>query len=230
MNAIPVVLVRNEEYHIGQVLRPLAEVFGQVVLGDTGSTDRTVEIALSVPTVEVIELGPLSPMQLGQARAMLGGRVAELGAPWMFQVDGDELYTAETLHWIAKQEPPLGKWAGFTSMCSVDLDGETGRLWELADVFSRLAILPAQVKWTGDYPFEVPEVFSNPANYWYVDPTPGWPFHGLHLHRLPRSSQDGTVFLRRQKQFQFAMQDRSVSRTQPLNEERWGLAGQMPWR
>lgn len=230
MNAIPVVLVRNEEYHIAHVLKPLAAVFGRVVLGDTGSTDHTVEIARTIPTVEIIELGPLPPPKLGQARAMLGRRVAELGAPWMFQVDGDELYTIETLRWIAAQEIPVGKWAGFTSMCSVDLDAETGRLWELRDVFSRLAILPAQVRWTGEYPFEIPEVFENPANFWYVEPAPGWPFHALHLHRLPRSDADGLVFLRKQKQYQFAMQDKDVPRTQPLDEARWGLAGPMPWR
>jgi hypothetical protein len=66
-------MVRNEETYIERVLAPLAEVFGQVVLGDTGSTDRTAEIARSVPGVEVLELGPMTPAQLGQCRRILDG-------------------------------------------------------------------------------------------------------------------------------------------------------------
>lgn len=229
MNAIPVVMVRNEEYHIERVLRPLAAVFGRVVLGDTGSNDRTVEIARAVDGVEVIELGVLAPAALGQARRTLGFRVQELGAPWMFQVDGDEAYHEATLRHLAAIEPPVGKWAGFTSMITIDLD-EEGRLWELEDQFSRLAFLPATCRWTGAYPFEIPEPFENPANFWYADLPAGWNCHALHLHRLPRSPRDDSVFIRNQKRLQFAMQDKEVPRAARLDEERWGLSGPAPWR
>lgn len=222
MNALPVVMVRNEEYYIGRVLAPLAEVFGHVVLGDTGSTDRTAEIARAVPNVEVIELGELNPHQLGQARAQLGARIAQLGVPTMFLVDGDELYHVETLRWLRDLDPPENGLAGFVTMVTIDLD-EQGRLWEMDDKFSRLAFQPAQCAWHGDYPFEAPDVFNYPECFWYASLPKGWGVHALHLHRLQRSPHDDKVFIRRQKQFQFAMQSVAVPRTVPLDAARWGL-------
>lgn len=222
MNALPVVMVRNEEFYIERVLRPLAEVFGHVVLGDTGSTDRTMEIARGVPNVEVLELGPKTPAELGQVRRTLGARVVELGAPNMFMVDGDELYHARTLRWLKALEPPEGGAAGFVTMVSVDR-ADDGQLWEMDDLFNRLAIMPALVPWKGAYPFEIPEVFDYPDTFWYASLPPGFRYHALHLHRLQRSSADADVFIRRQKQFQFSMQDKAVPRTVPLDAERWEL-------
>jgi glycosyltransferase involved in cell wall biosynthesis len=207
----PIVMVRNEELWLARVLRPLAEVFTHVLVGDTGSTDRTVEIARSVPGVTVLEYGPRTPAQLGQVRAAMGRQVAAYGAAWAFQVDGDELYHVDALRHIAALDLGAAPAAWFTTLISLDQDPD-GALWLLDDLFARLAVFPAGTAFYGAYPFECPAVFREPSTFRYCPLLPNMPFHGVHLHRLVRSSQDGEVYLRRQKQFQFAMREKTVPR------------------
>lgn len=223
MRILPVVMVRNEEYYIERVLRPLAQVFGHVVLADTGSTDRTVAIADGVPGVEVLLQGPQNAAGLTKTRQMLSRTVAARGYDWEMMVDGDELYTVDTLLAIVDAGMPEGKRAGFVTMLSVDRD-EQGQLWEMADVFNRLCIHPAGVEWSGQYPFDVPVVFGDPAGFHYFQPPDSLRCHGLHLHRLQRSSHDANVWLRQEKQFRFSMQEVNVPRTIPLDAGYWGLS------
>lgn len=219
----PVLMVKNEANWIQAVLRPLVAVFGHALLGDTGSTDGTAELAEEIPGVEVLRLGPLSARELGQTRRKLGRHARQnIGSDWIMQVDGDELYHPEALAYLAQQEIPAGKQAGFTTLVSLDAD-QDGQLWEMEDIFARLAILPADVAWTGDYPFEVPVVFEHPPLFWYADLPESWRYHGVHLHRLERSPQDDAVMLRRDKRFQFSMVDRIVRRTRPWDREGWML-------
>lgn len=220
MSAIPVLMVRNEEYWIERVLAPLLAVCGRAVVGDTGSTDRTPELARALPGVHLIEMGALGPQELGQARRELGRYAARLGAEWILQVDGDELYQAAALRAILDEGMPAGTRAGFTLMLSLDRD-ETGELWEMADLFNRLALMPVGCRWSGEYPFEVPEVFNDPGGFHYFQPPAGLRYHAVHLHRLDRSPADGEVVYRRQKRFQFSMQDKRVPRTAPFDLEGW---------
>jgi hypothetical protein len=110
-------------------------------------------------------------------------------------------------------------------------------MWEVDDTFNRLAILPAICDWHGDYPFEAPEVFDNPALFTYLPvlacgPPAGGPgsppapyeYHALHLHRLARSRQDEAVFMRKQKQFQYSLQDVKLPRLGRFDMAAW-LAG-----
>ena len=100
---VPVLMVKNEEYWIRTVLRPLVAVFGVALLGDTGSTDDTVELARSVAGVRVYEFGEKTPDKLPQVRAMLGETAKAEGADWCLIVDGDEWYCETTLRSIAAQ-------------------------------------------------------------------------------------------------------------------------------
>ncbi|HNU04152.1 MAG TPA: glycosyltransferase [Anaerolineae bacterium] len=220
MQIAPVVLIKNEEAWIARVLRPLVAQFGIALVGDTGSTDATLSEAASVPGVEVIEMGPMDVQALGQARRSLGLRAQALGYDWIFQVDGDELYHPAALAMIAATTPPPGGQLGFTSMCTLDPD-ESGAIWELDDVFCRAAVMPADVAWKGEYPFEAPVVFHDPGTFFYYPAVDGLRFHALHLHRFQRSRHDDAVVLRRQKQFQFALQDREVPRVQPFDSTGW---------
>ena len=218
---IPTVLVKNEERYIGRVLRALSAVFDVVLLGDTGSTDATREIARAVPRVEVIEFGAVSPQAFTEARRELGRRAASLGATWQFQCDGDELYCAATLRGIVAQGMPPGRQAGFTDLKTLDAD-EQGGLWEINDGYTRLAMLPATVLWHGDYPFDGPNVFDSPELYHYFGAVPGYRYHGLHLHRLVRSGQDESVMFRSDKRLLFSMQAKQgVVRTVPFDLEAW---------
>ena len=55
----PVVLVKNEETWLERVLRPLVSQFGIAIVGDTGSTDATRDVARALAGVELLELGLL---------------------------------------------------------------------------------------------------------------------------------------------------------------------------
>lgn len=213
MNAIPILMVRNEERWIRQVLESAVYGFGAALVGDTGSTDDTLKIARSVRGVQVVELGPQSPKELGKVRERLGRMIAAMGAWWAFLIDGDELYYPEALRAIADSAMPEGKLIGFTTLGTVDQDDD-GALWEVEAPFNRLAVYPAGNDFVGEYPFEWPDVWGrqDPTLYHYFAVPEGYTYHGWHLHRLQRSRCDAEVYLRQQKQFQYAMQDRQVGR------------------
>lgn len=218
MNCVPIVMVRNEENYIANVLRPLAKVFPVVLVGDTGSTDRTVEIASQIDGVSLIQFGARSPKELGRTRKDLQDAGRSLGFDWAFLVDGDELYHPDALMGVAASVVPQGRRTGFTSMVSVD-QAEDGTLWELKDRFSRNAIFPITDGWVGEYPFESPESWNLGSDgFFYLETPPGLEQHALHLHRLRRSSQDHVVYRRDEKRFQFAMVTVEVPRTHPLED------------
>lgn len=85
---------KNEERMIAEVIRSAQQVVSEVVLVDSGSTDRTVEIADSLGA-RVIKA------------AWLGGgkqkRIAEDAAryDWLLDLDADEIVTPELAHEIA---------------------------------------------------------------------------------------------------------------------------------
>ncbi len=222
MDCIPILMVKNEATYIRQVLRPLADVFPLVLLGDTGSTDGTAELAEAFANVSVTRFGEMTPRQLGQVRKWLCDQARALGYAWALQVDGDELWSQAALRLMQAQEMPAGKRLGFTTMVSVDW--HAGALWEMADQFNRLVVFPTEDEWSGDYPFEWPmswKAMSEGADIGHYFPLPeGWRHHGLHLHRLDRSPLDAEVYRRVEKQKQFSMRTVDIPFTHPL-EERW---------
>lgn len=220
INVAPVVLVKNEEIWIGRVLKPLLSQFGIAIVGDTGSTDSTRDEVASLPGVELIEFGPLDMKALGQARRELGRRAIELGCEWIMQVDGDELYHPQALALIAEHPVPEGGKLGFTTMITLDPDPD-GSVWLLEDVFARAAIMPADVGWAGEYPFEAPVVFGRQEGFFYYPVPEGLRWHALHLHRFQRSPHDDAVIYRQQKQHQFAMRDKTVPRAGRFDPEGW---------
>lgn len=190
------VLCKNEVYFIESVLTPLVKHLKEVIVFDTGSEDATPIIAEKMGC-RVIRTIARSAAEVGHARQEMCNVTM---TNWCFLVDGDELYHDETFEQLAKQEMPDGKKLGFTPMCSVDwLDGS---YWLLNDPFSRAAIFPRETKWRADYPFEIPNWFDIPACYHYFDVTPGY-----HLHRLDRSPLDHKVFMRKDKQKLFSLQE-----------------------
>lgn len=220
LEAAPVVMVKNEEIWIQRVLRPLVAVFGLALVGDTGSTDDTVALARAVNGVDVTEFGPMDPSALGQVRRELGRLALVKGLPWIMMVDGDELYHEDALRLIAGYEPPEGKSLGYTTMLTLDLDAE-GNYWELADKFSRTAVMPSDTAWKGQYPFEVPVLFDRPQTFFYYPNVEGMGYHAVHLHRLVRSRHDDGVMFRQQKQYRFSMQDVRIPRVGRFEPAGW---------
>lgn len=207
-------MVKNEGRFLEKVLKSALLLSGTVVVGDTGSTDNTAEIAKSFDGVKYLPLGNLVPAQLGVARNLLASFAFDYGAKWVMVVDGDEYYFPEQMTYLGEQEMPEGKVLGYTTMVSVDEDEETGEWWLLDDRFNRQAIYPADMKMVGVYPFEAPEAweYQSPKINHYFDVPEGNIGHAYHLHRLRRSNLDADVYLRLKKQKQFSMQDVEVPR------------------
>lgn len=206
-------MIRNEENYIAQVLGCLLGAFQQVIVGDTGSTDRTVEIIAGIPGVYAIEYGEQDARVLGWVRKDLANRAIGMGFEWGFLVDGDELYHPEALRLFLERGMPAGKRLGFSKLLTLDQD-ESGQLWETDDVFDRTLVFRLDDAWSGDYPYEFPMAFAEPRSYhYYTEFPPGLEVHGYHLHRLRRSPHDEWVYLRRKKQLQLAMHDKPFTRT-----------------
>jgi len=223
VNLVPTVMIKNEELWIEDVLKPLSEVFDRILVADTGSIDRTVEIVRSFSNADLSLEGNQIPSGLTHVRQKLTHRARELGYSHFLLVDGDELYNRAGLRSILEQSDFSKVFGGYTSMTSLDADDD-GQLWELDDQFSRLAVHPTTTTWRGDYPFELPDVFENPKKYpWVYYTTPnGQGYHGVHLHRLERSSQDDQVVYRTAKRFQFCMQDKpQIQRRDRFDLDRW---------
>jgi cytochrome c-type biogenesis protein CcmH/NrfG len=84
------VLVKNEERLIEKCLKHLAAAVDEILVIDTGSTDRTVEIAENMPKVRVIHY----PWQDDFAAARNAG-LAQITTDWVLWVDGDEILFPE---------------------------------------------------------------------------------------------------------------------------------------
>ena len=99
-NVTPALMVKNEDYWIHYVLRDLFKVFPQVMLLDTGSTDRTKEIALATvngtgSTLLLIEENYGSDAnKIGNGRNIMRQNCA---THWMFLIDGDEIWREDKL-------------------------------------------------------------------------------------------------------------------------------------
>jgi len=216
----PILMVKNEALWIEHVLRPLTAVFPQVFVGDTGSTDGTDRIAADTEGVLVIQYGKKNAAELGQIRYRVARHAMEYGKKYAWLVDGDQLYSEAAMRWVLDQPWPEGRFLGFVTMISLDVD-EGGKLWEMADAFSYPPIYSINEKWHGDYPFEVPLAFDEPGLYHYFTAPPDLRYHAVHLHRLQRSPHDGGVIGRVQKQKQFCLADKPIPRTVPFNLDSW---------
>ena len=190
------VLVKNECYYIESVLTPLVKHLKEVIVYDTGSEDGTALIAEKMGC-RVIRKNAQSPADVSNARQEM---CSLTNTPWVMLVDGDELYEDITFEQLKGQEMPDGKKLGFVPMVSVDW--KDGAYWLLNDNFSRTAIYPKETNWKGTYPFEVPHWFDIPACFHYFDVASAY-----HLHRLDRSPLDAKVFMRKDKQFLFSLQE-----------------------
>lgn len=208
MNIVPVLLIKNEELWIRHVVGALARVFPHVLVADTGSTDSTLEQIAPIPHVTLRTFDhPLTPRELGQCRGEMQEIArSQLGATHIFLVDGDELYPVKYLRFLAENPMPEDALSGFTwgVECTELPNGEC---WLYEVGLNRQAIIPVSSRWKGEYPFESPDSFvpGHPKNHYWVSPDPS--FHFYHLHQMRRSLKDEEVYLRKQKQFQFSMQD-----------------------
>lgn len=200
-------MVKNEEIWIERVLRPFANLFPQIIVADTGSTDGTLEQVAKIPNAHVMKYARLSPAELGKCRQWMQAEAKQFfGATHIWLVDGDELYPTKYIRYILDNMMPDNALSGYTYGIECT-EKENGECWLFGVGVNRQAIFSVEAKWHGDHPFESPDCYvpGHPLNHYFQ--SPGWAYHFFHLHQMKRSHKDEDVFLRNQKRFQFSMQD-----------------------
>ncbi len=93
------IIAKDEEAMIGSCVRSVAGLGGEVVVVDTGSSDRTAEIARQLGAV-VIE-HPWS----GDFSAARNAGLEHATGEWILVLDADERLTAPSVQWMAKHLP-----------------------------------------------------------------------------------------------------------------------------
>jgi glycosyltransferase involved in cell wall biosynthesis len=95
------ILTYNEEPNIARTLAALGQ-FPRIVVVDSGSTDRTCEIAASHPNVRIER----HPFKSHATQWTFGLAECRLQAPWVLALDADYVLGAELVDEISSLSPP----------------------------------------------------------------------------------------------------------------------------
>ena len=135
-----IVPARNEELCLGRCVESLVSQQGvslEVIVVDDGSTDRTPEIAASIPGVEVVDAGPLPAGWSGKVNAMLAGARAARGS-WLLFTDADTVHRPGSLARALAEAQQHG-----AALLSYSPEQEVHGFWEKAVmpvIFAELAV------------------------------------------------------------------------------------------
>jgi glycosyltransferase involved in cell wall biosynthesis len=136
MTLTAVILTRDEERHIARCLESIAGVADRVLVVDSGSTDRTVEIAreLGAEVRENAWINYATQMNWGI------NRVPD-GTEWVLRLDADEVVSPGLATEIAAKLPGM----------PADIDG--------VYVSRRMTFLGRPIRWGGIFPVRVLRLF-----------------------------------------------------------------------
>jgi len=217
----PVTKIRNEEYWIEYVLRDVCEVFGRFIMYDTGSTDRTKEIARHTAQKHGAELWLIEddcgndPNKIGNAPNVLR-EMCE--THWMMLVDGDEIWRTDQLKRLLTIKVPDD--TEVIMVTGRNLTHQNGSLVQ-RDTFSADRLFSPVVRWgRTDYPFES-HFLEKRVERGVVAYLPVWFWHTRHLQR---SSQGDAAYFRQQKRDYFPYDGPFT----PLPDEWLGKIGKYP--
>ena len=197
------VMVKNEEYWIHYVLRDAFKLFPNIIVLDTGSTDKTIDIILATANTVKRPEGSNFTLLTGDygndAFAIGNGRNVlrkAVKTKWMLLVDGDEIWTIPQLEVILATDIPDGK--DVVMAGSHNVEDVAGKLmFRTHDIANKDIMFMPEVEWTKtDYPFEgygltaslsMDKVYYLPADQVYC----------YHMRHTKRSSQ--SAFFREEK-------------------------------
>lgn len=138
MTLTVVILTKNEERHIARAIASVAQIADRIVVVDSGSTDRTVELARD-GGAEVLENPWVNyATQFNWALDQLSG-----DTDWVFRLDADEVVSEALANEIAAQLRGL----------SSDAAG--------VYVSRRMTFLGRPIKWGGVFPVRVLRLFRH---------------------------------------------------------------------
>lgn len=125
-------IVKNEEEVLGRCLDAIDGLHDELIIVDTGSTDRTIEIAESYGA-KVLHYEWIAPGHLGEARNV--GLDAATGE-WVFVIDADEILTGakDVRHWVENIPDEAitavsQKFKNYDAAGNVEIEWWQPRLW-----------------------------------------------------------------------------------------------------
>jgi glycosyltransferase involved in cell wall biosynthesis/predicted Zn-dependent protease len=135
-------IVRNEETNLRACVEPLLDLFDEIIINDTGSTDGTVPLAKSLGSkVKVIENRWQDSFSVARNQCLEAA-----AGDWIFWMDADDRLDAENIqklaHLFASLKPEM---VGYTMRCLCLPDQERGQ----ATLVDHLRLFPNRpgVRW-----------------------------------------------------------------------------------
>jgi len=188
-------IVKNEEKWIKQVLLSVIKHVDTMLVWDTGSTDKTVNIIKSInsPKIKFSQPGSVNRKQLVELRNQ---QIKQTSTPWFLILDGDEIWPEKNLVQIIKAiknaKPQTIALVNKTRNCIGDINHylpESKGHYQIGSWQGHLNIRAIKntkgLKVTGEYPLEVytlnnQPLQDQPENLEFVDT---WYLHTTHLKR-----------------------------------------------
>jgi glycosyltransferase involved in cell wall biosynthesis len=131
-----IILTKDEERHIERVIASTSQIADRCYVIDSGSTDRTVELARAAGAIVLEHPWVNYATQFNWAIAQLPSETQ-----WVLRIDADEIVTDELATEIMEQLPKLGP----------DVAG--------VNVSRRMCFLGRPIRWGGVFPIRVVRIF-----------------------------------------------------------------------
>lgn len=154
-------IVKNEENFVGYAIRSVVDFVDQILVFDTGSTDKTVEIIKNIVNeypdkIVFEEKGPVDKVRHTQLRQEMLNRTT---TDWFMILDGDEVWTErgmKEVFEVINTRPEIECIVAPYYLCVGDIYHTHARpvLNEILGrkgVFSPRVIRKNDVRWLGDY-------------------------------------------------------------------------------
>lgn len=189
LDITPYMVIKNEEFWIGYILRELCKVFPRVIVIDTLSTDNTPVIARSFPQVAFFEYDMKQSDSICPARQM---GLDMIKTEWSFLVDGDEYYEEEQLLNLKNLPLGEGRKMGFTTVFALDF--VDGQFYIRGQMSANRIFKTKETRWSNHkHPWETVDLWDRKETHFYTS------VHGWHMRQLSRSSKDHDTYFRLHK-------------------------------
>lgn len=205
------VLIKNEDCWIWYALMSVVDYVDKILIYDTGSTDKTIDIIKSIDSPKII----FASHPVSTRKDLVKLRQEQLDhthTPWFMLLDGDEIWPQGNLQKFlvaaANADENILAFFNRTRNCVGDiyhyLPESTGR-YHIKGITGHLNIRLIRkvsgLKMVGEYPFEAYTLNNTPiqdltSKIQFVDT---WYLHTTHLPRSTETQSDKNVIDRRQK-------------------------------
>ena len=216
-------IVKNEERFVWYAIQSVIDSVDEVLVYDTGSTDKTVEIIQTIQSPKLLfeQKGPADPARHTRLRQEMLERTK---TDWVLILDGDEIWPGEQIKKLRAEIENTDKSIGIVKVygCVGDIYHYSRRIkysypWGLEGPYAmRLFRSTQRLKWDAPYGRDTLLTLNgNPAvkqeNCLVSDA------YYLHCSALIRSGKDEEIFhrLKKRREFYVPFFHRSFSNRQP---------------